>query len=95
MHQEFTVDVVLNYECSVMSKLMIEWRLHVVMAERRISPSDLAEKMGLNRVSVSRLKNARSLPRLSEETLNGLCNVLNCQPGDLIRFQPDPSENAA
>ena len=78
-----------------MSKLIIEWRLHVVMAERRISPSDLAERMGLNRVSVSRLKNARSLPRLSEETLNGLCNVLNCQPGDLMRFQPDPSEGEA
>ena len=78
-----------------MSGTMIEWRLHIVMAERRISPSDLAEKMGVNRVSVSRLKNARSLPRLSEETLNGLCSALNCQPGDLMRFQPDLSKGEA
>lgn len=79
----------LNYRCSVMSNTVIEWRLHIVMAERRISPSDLAEKMGVNRVSVSRLKNARRLPRLTEETLNGLCKVLDCQPGDLMRFKPD------
>lgn len=75
-----------------MNNRMIEWRLHVVMAERRMSPSDLAEKMGVNRVSVSRLKNARSLPRLSEETLNGLCSALNCQPGDLMTFQPNSSK---
>lgn len=36
-------------------------RLHIVMAERRMSPSDLAEKMGVNRVFVSRLKNAKLL----------------------------------
>lgn len=85
----------LNYGCSVMSNTVIEWRLHVVMAEQRISPSDLAEKMGVNRVSVSRLKNARSLPRLTEETLNGLCRALNCQPGDLMRFKPDSSQGDA
>lgn len=68
---------------------MIEWRLHVVMAERRMSPSELAERMGVNRVSVSRLKNSEKMPRLHEETLNKLCNILQCQPGDLIRFTPD------
>ena len=85
----------LNYVCSVINNRIIEWRLHVVMAERRMSPSDLAEKIGLNRVSVSRLKNATSLPRLSEETLNGLYSALNCQPGDLMRFQPDSSKEEA
>jgi putative transcriptional regulator len=75
-----------------MSNTVIEWRLHIVMAERRISPSALAEKMGVNRVSVSRLKNARRLPRLTEETLNGLCTVLDCQPGDLMKFKPDGNE---
>ncbi len=82
------LSVVLNYKRNFMSNAMIEWRLHVVMAERRMNPSVLAEKMGVNRVSVSRLKNARRLPRLTEETLNGLCSALDCQPGDLMRFKP-------
>lgn len=71
-----------------MNNAMIEWRLHIVMAERRINPSELAQMMGVNRVSVSRLKNAKRLPRLTEETLNGLCKALDCQPGDLMRFIP-------
>lgn len=59
----------------------------MIMAERRIGPSDLAEKTGLNRVSVSRLKNSRTLPRLTEETLDKLCIALSCEPGDLIKFK--------
>jgi putative transcriptional regulator len=84
--------IVLDYIGSPVSKLMIEWRLHVVMAERRMTPSELSEKMGVNRVSVSRLKNSEKMPRLHEETLNKLCNILECQPGDLIRFTPDEPE---
>lgn len=67
---------------------MIEWRLRVVMAERDITPSQLADKTGINRVSVSRLKNAKRLPRMTESTLDKLCSVLVCQPGDLMRWTP-------
>ena len=67
---------------------VIEWRLHIVMAERRMTPTELAEKMGLNRVSVSRLKNSHTMPRLNEETLDKLCSALECQPGDLLRYKP-------
>jgi putative transcriptional regulator len=72
-----------------MVKSLIEWRLHVVMAEKRVTPSDLAERTGFNRVSISRLKNSLTMPRLNEETLDKLCTALGCQPGDLIRYIPD------
>lgn len=72
---------------------MIEWRLRVVMAERDITPSQLAEKTGINRVSVSRLKNAKRLPRMTESTLDKLCTALSCQPGDLMRWNPGGNKN--
>ena len=64
---------------------MIEWRLRVVMAERNITPSKLASITGISRVSISRLKNAKRLPRINELTLDKLCDALRCQPGDLMR----------
>jgi len=75
---------------------VIEWRLNVLMAERRISGSELAERMGMNRVSVSRLKNSLTMPRLNEATLDKLCQALDCQPGDLLRYKPSqPNKGAA
>ncbi|NER28651.1 MAG: helix-turn-helix transcriptional regulator [Symploca sp. SIO1C4] len=66
---------------------MIEWRLRVVMAERCIGVQDLAELTGMNRVTISRLKNTTTMPpRLTAQTLNSLCKVLKCQPADLLTY---------
>ncbi|HEY9605750.1 MAG TPA: helix-turn-helix transcriptional regulator [Allocoleopsis sp.] len=71
---------------------MIHWRLAVVMAERNISNKELALLIGMNPKSVSRLKVRRRLTRIDEATLNSLCKVLKCQPGDLMVYEED--ENA-
>ncbi|HAX75889.1 MAG TPA: transcriptional regulator [Cyanobacteria bacterium UBA11372] len=68
---------------------MINWRLAVVMAERNISNKELALRTGMNPRSISRLKTRRRLTRIDEETLNLLCEALNCQPGDLMVYEKD------
>lgn len=72
-----------------MLKRMIEWRLRVVMAERGIGVNELADMIGIHRVNVSRMKTAKTMPRLTEQTLEALCKALNCQPGDLLRYAPN------
>lgn len=59
------------------------------MAERDVSNKELAQLIGLHPTSVSRLKTRRRLTRIDEETLNALCKALNCQPGDLMVYEPD------
>ncbi len=69
--------------------MVIRWKLAVVMAERDISNKELASLMGMHPTSVSRLKVRRRLTRIDEDTLNALCKALNCQPGDLMVYEPD------
>ena len=59
------------------------------MAERNISNKELALRTGMNPRSISRLKTRRRLTRIDEETLNLLCEALNCQPGDLMVYEKD------
>ncbi|NER99651.1 MAG: helix-turn-helix transcriptional regulator [Symploca sp. SIO1B1] len=73
---------------------MIEWRLRVVMAERDIGVNELADLIGIHRVNVSRMKTAKTMPRLTEQTLDALCKALDCQPGDLLRYTSDEKEGA-
>ena len=68
---------------------MIRWKLAVVMAERNISNKELALRTGMNPRSISRLKTRRRLTRIDEDTLNLLCEALNCQPGDLMVYEKD------
>ena len=75
-----------------MLKRMIEWRLRVVMAERDIGVNELADRIRIHRVNVSRMKTAKTMPRLTEQTLDALCEALDCQPGDLLRYTPDEKE---
>lgn len=71
---------------------LIRWRLNIVMAERRMSVKELADKLGMNRVSVSKLKSSDEYPKISGDTLNKLCYFLNCSPTDLIEYIPDLEE---
>ncbi len=71
---------------------MINIRLDYVLLDRRMKLKDLAEATGLavNNLSILKTNKARAI-RFS--TLNQLCKVLNCTPGDLIEFVPDQDEN--
>ena len=64
---------------------MIILRLDRVMADRKISLGELAEKVGITNANLSNLKTGKiSAVRLS--TLNSICKTLNCQPGGILEY---------
>ena len=73
--------------------MSIQWRLKVVMAERDVAPSQLAELTGMHPTTISKLRNQR-IDRYDRVTLNKLCQALNCQPGDLLRYVADDAVRA-
>lgn len=66
----------------------IRIRLDVMLAERKMTLTVLAEKVGLHINALSRLKNG-DISFIRLETLAKLCRVLDCQPGDLLVYRPE------
>ncbi len=62
-------------------------RLDRVMADRKISLNSLAEQVGISTVNLSNLKTGK-VKAIRFSTLNSICTVLNCQPGDILEFTP-------
>jgi putative transcriptional regulator len=62
--------------------------LDIMLARRRMSVGDFATAIGITPANVAVLKNGRARAiRLS--TLDAMCRVLECQPGDILRWTPD------
>jgi DNA-binding Xre family transcriptional regulator len=76
--------------------LSLQWRLRTIMADRNISTQDLAEKMGMSRVQLSRLRNTPNdtFPRVSGDVLDKLCKFLKCGIPDLIAYYPNGRPNS-
>ena len=75
--------------------MAIIFKLDKVLAERGMSLNELSSKVGITNVNMSNIKtNKVSAIRFS--TLNGICRVLDCQPGDILVYVKDPEkvENA-
>lgn len=70
---------------------MIEFRVHLKMAEKRWRIKDLAEKAGVGRDTISRYYHGQ-VTAIEIDTLNRLCKALSCQPGDLLVYVPDEAE---
>ena len=67
--------------------MTIRMRLDRMLFERRMSLSELADRVGVTTANLSILKTGRARAiRLS--TLDALCAALDCQPGDLLEFTP-------
>jgi len=66
-------------------------RLDVVMAKRKMSLSELAEKVDLTLANLSVLKNDHA-KAIRFSTLEAICMALDCQPGDLMEYIPNVSE---
>ena len=64
---------------------MIEINLDVIMAIRRISSGELAEKIGITQANLSILKTGKA-KAIRFSTLESLCKALNCQPGDIMEY---------
>ena len=69
-------------------------RLDRVMADRKMSLNELSEKVGVANVNLSKLKNGR-VSAIRFSTLDAICDVLNCQPGDILEFVREENESPA
>ena len=68
--------------------MSINITLDVMLAKRKTSVTQLSEQVGITMSNISILKNGKA-KAIKLETLNRICETLNCQPGDLLEFIPD------
>ena len=62
--------------------------LDVMLAKRKMAAGDLAERIGITPANLSILKNQKA-KAIRFSTLNEICRVLDCQPGDILECQED------
>ncbi|MEZ8648729.1 helix-turn-helix domain-containing protein [Vibrio splendidus] len=68
--------------------MTIRINLDIMMAKRKMRLKTLAKEVGITEANLSVLKNSKAKAvRLS--TLDKLCEVLECQPGDILEFEPN------
>ncbi|HBZ03079.1 MAG TPA: transcriptional regulator [Lachnospiraceae bacterium] len=65
---------------------MIIVNLDVMLAKRKMKVSELADKVGITLANISILKNGKA-KAVRLETLDKICQVLDCQPGDILEYQ--------
>ena len=63
-------------------------RLDRVMEDRKMSLNELSERVGVANVNLSKMKNGR-ISAIRFSTLAAICEVLQCQPGDILEYEPD------
>ena len=68
---------------------MIVINVDVMLARRKMSSGELAQRVGITAANLSILKTGKA-KAIRFSTLEALCEALDCQPGDLLEFVPDP-----
>lgn len=63
--------------------------LDVMMAKRKMSLNELSEKVNITLANLSILKTGKA-KAIRFSTLEAICKALDCQPGDLLEYTPDP-----
>lgn len=66
--------------------MSININIDVMLAKRKMSVTELTEKVGITMANVSILKNGKARA-IRFSTLEAICKALDCQPGDLIEFK--------
>ncbi len=72
-----------------MGKIVLE--LDVMMARRHMSLNDLADKVGITNVNMSKIKNNK-VNAVRFSTLAGICQALECTPGDILKYDGETEE---
>lgn len=62
--------------------------LDVMLARRKMRSRELAERVGITEQNISLLKSGK-VKGVRFDTLEAICRVLECQPGELLEFRPD------
>lgn len=70
---------------------MIVIRLDRMLAERKMRLNDLAKQVGISNVNLSYLKTGK-VRAIRFSTLDAICRILDCQPGDILEYVPDKEE---
>ena len=60
----------------------------IMLARRKMTSGELAEKIGISATNLSILKTGKARA-IRFTTLEALCNALDCQPGDILSYEPD------
>ncbi len=71
---------------------MIMVNLDIMLAKRRMSLTQLSEKVGLTMANLSVLKTGKA-KAVRFSTLDAICRALNCQPGDILEYREGESDN--
>ncbi len=67
---------------------MIIFNIDIMLARRKMTLTELSEKVGITLANLSILKTGKA-KAVRVDTLNKLCRALNCQPGDLLEYRED------
>lgn len=62
--------------------------IDVMLAKRKMSVTELSERVGITMANISVLKNGKA-KAIKLSTLNSICRALNCQPGDILEYVED------
>lgn len=68
--------------------MAIEIRLDVMLARRKMSLTELSERVGISMTNLSLLKTGK-VKGIRFTTLDAICRELDCQPGDILEYLPD------
>lgn len=71
--------------------MAIRLSLDVMMAKRKVSLTQLSEQVGITMANMSILKTGKA-KAIRFQTLNKICEILHCQPGDILEYVPDEEE---
>ena len=66
-------------------------RLDVMLARRKVRSNELAQAIGITQANLSLLKSEK-VKGIRFSTLEAICRYLDCQPGDILEYQPDEDE---
>ena len=73
-----------------MGKIIL--RLDRVMADRKMSLKELSERVGVTNVNLSKMKTGK-ISAIRFSTLKAICEALDCQPGDILEYDPDSEDD--
>lgn len=68
---------------------MLIVNLDVMLAKRKMSVTELSQRVGITLANISILKNGKA-KAIRFSTLDAICKALNCQPGDILEYREDP-----
>ena len=69
-----------------MSRIILN--LDTIMKERKMSLNDLADRVGITNVNLSKLKNNK-VTAVRFSTLSAICDALDCEPGDILKIEKE------